>query len=133
MVNWQEINIGNDTTLKARIGWQGLTTREYKDSGDYYLVTGTDFENGFVNWNSCHFVDKWRFDQDKNIQIKINDVLITKDGTIGKAGFVNTLSLPATLNSGVFVIRTNNNKLDQKYLYYIFTSKIFDDFLNSQS
>jgi len=130
MVNWQEINIGNDTTLKARIGWQGLTTREYKDSGDYYLVTGTDFENGFVNWDSCHFVDKWRFDQDKNIQIKINDVLITKDGTIGKAGFVNTLSLPATLNSGVFVIRANNNKLDQKYLYYIFTSKIFDDFLN---
>lgn len=130
MVDWQEINIGKDATLKARIGWQGLTTSEYKDSGAYYLVTGTDFENGFVNWDSCHFVDKWRFDQDKNIQIKINDVLITKDGTIGKAGFVNTLSLPATLNSGVFVIRANNNKLDQKYLYYIFTSKIFDDFLN---
>lgn len=130
MVDWQEINIGKDATLKARIGWQGLTTSEYKDSGAYYLVTGTDFENGFVNWDSCHFVDKWRFNQDKNIQIKINDVLITKDGTIGKAGFVNTLSLPATLNSGVFVIRANNNKLDQKYLYYIFTSKIFDDFLN---
>ena len=130
MVDWQEINIGKDATLKARIGWQGLTTSENKDSGAYYLVTGTDFENGFVNWDSCHFVDKWRFNQDKNIQIKINDVLITKDGTIGKAGFVNTLSLPATLNSGVFVIRANNNKLDQKYLYYIFTSKIFDDFLN---
>ena len=67
--DWQEINIGNDTTLKARIGWQGLTTGEYKDSGEYYLVTGTDFENGFVNWDTCHFVDKWRFDQDKNIQL----------------------------------------------------------------
>lgn len=130
MVDWQEINIGNDTTLKARIGWQGLTTSEYKDSGEYYLVTGTDFENGLVNWDTCHFVDKWRFDQDKNIQIKVNDVLITKDGTIGKAGFVETLELPATLNSGVFVIRPNSNKLDQKYLYYVFTSEIFDEFLN---
>jgi type I restriction enzyme S subunit len=130
MVDWQEINIGNDTTLKARIGWQGLTTGEYKDSGKYYLVTGTDFENGFVNWDTCHFVDKWRFDQDKNIQLRVNDVLITKDGTIGKAGFINTIKLPTTLNSGVFVIRTNSDKLDQKYLYYIFTSEIFDDFLN---
>jgi len=127
---WQEVNIGNDTTLKARIGWQGLTTNEYKDSGEYYLVTGTDFENGFVNWDTCHFVNKWRFDQDKNIQLKVNDVLITKDGTIGKAGFIDTIKLPTTLNSGVFVIRTNSDKLDQKYLYYIFTSKIFDEFLN---
>lgn len=133
MVNlkdWQEINIGNDTTLKARIGWQGLTTSEYKDNGEYYLVTGTDFENGLVNWDTCHFVDKWRFDQDKNIQLKVNDVLITKDGTIGKAGFIDTIKLPTTLNSGVFVIRTNSNKLDQKYLYYIFTSEIFVEFLN---
>mgnify|MGYP001567147457 CR=1 FL=1 len=133
MVNlqdWQEINIGNDTTLKARIGWQGLTTGEYKDSGEYYLVTGTDFENGFVNWDTCHFVDKWRFDQDKNIQLKVNDVLITKDGTIGKAGYIDIIKLPTTLNSGVFVIRTNSDKLDQKYLYYIFTSEIFDEFLN---
>lgn len=128
--DWQEINIGNDTTLKARIGWQGLTTSEYKDSGEYYLVTGTDFENGFVNWDTCHFVDEWRFDQDKNIQLKVNDVLITKDGTIGKAGFIDTIKLPTTLNSGVFVIRTNSNKLDQKYLYYIFTSEIFVEFLN---
>ena len=133
MVNlqdWQEINIGNDTTLKARIGWQGLTTGEYKDSGEYYLVTGTDFGNGFVNWDTCHFVDKWRFDQDKNIQLKVNDVLITKDGTIGKAGYIDIIKLPTTLNSGVFVIRTNSDKLDQKYLYYIFTSEIFDEFLN---
>ena len=65
MVNlqdWQEINIGNDTTLKARIGWQGLTTGEYKDSGEYYLVTGTDFENGFVKGfeeGAKHSEDFW--------------------------------------------------------------------------
>ncbi len=128
--DWSSINIGSDATLKARIGWQGLTTNEYKDNGEYYLVTGTDFENGLVNWDTCHFVDKWRYTQDKNIQLKESDVLITKDGTIGKAGFVESLTLPATLNSGVFVIRANPEKIHQKYLYYIFTSKIFDEFLN---
>lgn len=128
--DWSSINIGSDTILKARIGWQGLTTNEYKDNGEYYLVTGTDFENGLVNWDTCHYVDRWRYTQDKNIQLKESDVLITKDGTIGKAGFVESLRLPATLNSGVFVIRANPEKVHQKYLYYIFTSKIFDEFLN---
>ena len=126
---WQNINIGRDTTLKARIGWQGLTVKEYKENGEYYLVTGTDFERGLVNWNTCHYVDKYRYTQDKYIQLKNGDILITKDGTIGKVGYVENLTLPATLNSGVFVLRPKNRNYDTKYLYYIFTSSIFDEFL----
>ena len=125
----KEINIGTDTVIKARIGWQGLTTKEYKDSGSYYLVTGTDFENGFINWGKCHFVNKFRYEQDKNIQLRNGDVLITKDGTIGKVGYVDELKLATTLNSGVFVVRPKKNDIDSKFLYYIFTSKIFADFL----
>jgi len=125
------INVGKDTTLKARIGWQGLTTAEYKDIGDYLLVTGTDFKDGFVDWDSCHFVDKIRYDQDRNIQLKNCDIVITKDGTIGKVGYIENLKLPTTLNSGVFVIRPKKGKhIDTKYLYYIFTSKIFEEFLS---
>src|SRR5215467_5424453 len=41
---WVEKRLGNTAVLKARIGWQGLTTAEYLDSGDFYLVTGTDFK-----------------------------------------------------------------------------------------
>jgi len=124
------INVGEDTTLKARIGWQGLTTSEYRDIGEYLLVTGTDFKNGFVDWDSCHFVDKIRYSQDKNIQLKNGDVVITKDGTIGKVGYIKNLKLPATLNSGVFVIRPKKDAINTKLMYYIFTSKIFDDFLS---
>lgn len=127
--NLSLINIGKNTTLKARIGWQGLTVDEYRDIGEFYLVTGTDFENGFVNWNSCHYVDKYRYTQDRNIQLENGDVLITKDGTIGKIGYVENLPLPATLNSGVFVVRPIGNDINQKYLYYIFTSEVFREFL----
>ncbi len=126
---WQSINIGIDTTLKARIGWQGLTVNEYRDNGNYYLVTGTDFDKGLVNWNTCHYVDKYRYTQDRNIQLRNGDILITKDGTIGKVGYVENLTLPATLNSGVFVVRPKHEEIFSKYLYYIFTSEIFDDFL----
>ncbi|MEZ5759094.1 MAG: restriction endonuclease subunit S [Emcibacteraceae bacterium] len=128
--DWTKISIGSDASLNARIGWQALTTNEYETSGDYYLVTGTDFIGGRVNWDTCHFISKWRYSQDKKIQLKNGDVLITKDGTIGKAGYVEDLYLPATLNSGVFVIRPLENKFVPLFLYYTLTSRVFDEFLN---
>lgn len=128
--DWEVKNINKECTIKARIGWQGLKSTEYLDSGDYILITGTDFDSGFINWKSCSYVTKWRFDQDKNIQIKQGDVLITKDGTIGKVAFLNEIPMQGTLNSGVFVIRPKNpDKMDSVFLSLIFKSFWFDSFL----
>lgn len=56
--------------------------------------------------------------------------MITKDGTIGKIAFIKQLPKPATLNSGVFVIRLKVNNIYAQYLYYIFKSEYFINFLN---
>lgn len=126
---WGTLNIGVNSTLKARIGWQGLTTAEYLDDGYSYLITGTDFSNGKIAWSGCHYVDKSRYDQDTNIQVGNGDVLITKDGTIGKVAIVSGLTKRATLNSGVFVVRPKNEAYDSTYIYYVLLSQIFTDFL----
>jgi len=126
---WEVKRLGQTAVLKARIGWQGLTTAEYLASGDYHLVTGTDFANGYVTWPDCHYVDEKRYLQDKNIQLKPGDVLLTKDGTIGKAAFVPDLPIPATLNSGVFVIRPSNNSFLPEFFYYLLCSEQFSSFL----
>ena len=126
---WSKFNFSEHAILKARIGWQGLRTDEYLRSGDYCLVTGTDFENGSINWNGCYFVDRWRYEQDKNIQLTEGDVLLTKDGTIGKVGFVDSLPSPATLNSGVYVVRPVGNAFEPKFIFYVFESTIFGEFL----
>ncbi|MDP2224405.1 restriction endonuclease subunit S [Nitrosomonas sp.] len=126
---WSPIKISKHASLKARIGWQALTTAEYLDEGANFLVTGTDFVDGRVNWSSCHYVDQWRYDQDRNIQLRDGDVLLTKDGTIGKVGYVDGLCGPATLNSGVFVIRPLQESFAPLFLFYILKSKVFDEFL----
>ena len=126
---WETLNLSEDSTLKARIGWQGLTTAEYLKSGEYYLVTGTDFTNGRIAWSGCCFVAHERYTQDRNIQLRPKDILLTKDGTIGKVGFIDHLPGPATLNSGVFVIRPKDVAYEPKFLYYVLTSRIFDEFL----
>lgn len=127
---WEILEMSKKSTLKARIGWQGLTTAEYLESGEYHLVTGTDFQNGHINWSTCCFVDENRYAQDKNIQLKKGDILLTKDGTIGKVGYIDYLPAPATLNSGVFVIRPINDAYDPLYFYYVLMSRIFEDFLS---
>ena len=127
---WEVKNIIKTSNLKARIGWQGLTTAEYLNNGDYLLITGTDFDNGKINWQSCFYVEKKRYDQDTNIQLKNGDVLITKDGTIGKVAYIDKLPKPTTLNSGVFVVRPLNEAYNTKYFYYLLQSNIFISFLN---
>ncbi len=127
---FKNMNLVANSTLKARIGWQGLTTAEYLDSGYSYLITGTDFANGKIAWDTCHYVDKHRYDQDPNIQVVNGDVLITKDGTIGKVAIVSGLSKKATLNSGVFVLRPKSSAYDHRYVYYVLLSHIFTDFLD---
>ena len=128
--DWHVLNLGKSSTLKARIGWQGLTTAEYLKSGDYFLITGTDFKDGYIDWDNCVYVEKERYVQDKNIQVKIDDILVTKDGTIGKVAFVDKVPKETTLNSGVFVVRPISKIYNSRYLYYILMSEYFKDFLN---
>ena len=124
--------IGDICQIKARIGWQGLKTKEYLNAGDYYLVTGVDFTDSHrIDFEHCHYVTKDRYDQDTYIQLQSLDVLITKDGTIGKVAIVEELDMPATLNSGVYVVRDLYDKLDHWFMYYMFMSQEFEDFIEN--
>lgn len=115
-------------SLRARIGWQGLRADEFLDYGPY-LVTGTDLVNGKVNWDTCYHVTEERYKQDTGIQLHENDLLVTKDGTIGKTAIVQNCPEKTTLNSGVFVVRAINKSVVPEYLYYVLDSRNFDIFL----
>ena len=125
---WENFNLMKHSKVKARIGWQGLKKSEYLDSGYSLLVTGTDFADGRVQWDSCHYVTRSRYEQDRNIQLQNNDILITKDGSLGKVALVQGLTKPATLNSGIFVIRPLQNAYDPVFVYHILSSFVFKNF-----
>ena len=115
---WEQRKLSEVATMHARIGWQNLRTSEFLDSGDYMLITGTDFNDGVINYSTCHFVERERYEQDKHIQIKNGSILITKDGTLGKVAYVQGLSMPATLNAGVFNVEIKDEtEVDNKYLF----------------
>ena len=116
--DWEQRKLSEVATMHARIGWQNLRTSEFLDTGNYMLITGTDFENGEINYSSCHFVERERYEQDKHIQVQNGSILITKDGTLGKVAYVQDLPMPATLNAGVFNVKTKDEmKVDSTYLF----------------
>lgn len=125
---WKEVHFKDVITPKARIGWQGLKKHEYLRSGYSYLIGGTDFSQGTVSLEHISFVTKERYQMDTNIQVGENDVLVTKDGTIGKVAIVPKLLKPATLNSGVFIFRTTADLLPV-YLYRVLISSTFSHFI----
>ena len=121
--DWSIKRIKYLANLKGRIGWQGLTSDEYTDEGPF-LITGIDFHNGRINWNSCVHISESRWEEAPEIHIKNGDLLITKDGTVGKVAIVDGLASKASLNSGVLLIRTQP-EYDKKFLFWVIQSEEF--------
>ncbi|WP_217078235.1 restriction endonuclease subunit S [Clostridium baratii] len=126
--SWGINKIRYSTYVKGRIGWQGLKSDEFIDEGPY-LVTGTDFKDGKVNWGTCYHISNERYEEAPAIQLKEKDLLITKDGTIGKIAIVKEKPDKAILNSGIFVTRNIDDSYLTEYMYYILTSNIFDRYI----
>ena len=120
---WGISKIKFTTQLNGRIGWQGLTSAEYKEEGPY-LITGTDFHNGTINFETAVHIDEKRWSEASQIQVENGDLLITKDGTVGKVAIISGLDDKASLNSGVLRIQTID-EIDRRFLYYVLLSDEF--------
>ena len=130
---WEQRKLSEIATMHARIGWQNLRTSEFLDSGDYMLITGTDFMDGAVNFDTCHYVERERYEQDKHIQIRNGSILITKDGTLGKVAYIQGLTMPATLNAGVFNVEIKDEKeVDDRYLFQYLKAPFLMDYIDKK-
>ena len=122
--SWKMLKLKYFSYLKGRIGWQGLTADEFIDEGPY-LITGTDFENGRIQFDRSYHISEERYEQAPEIQLKIGDLLVTKDGTVGKMAYVDELPDKASLNSHLLLIRPLKNRYDNRFLFWLMSSTVF--------
>ena len=125
-------SLGEHLYIKGRIGWKGLKKDEYLDQGNYRIINATALEEEGINWDDCGYISKERFEESPEIILKDKDILISKDGTIGKLGYVKNLEMDSTVASGIFVVRNQNEEyIDTDFLYYYFKSPFFKWFIKS--
>ena len=127
-----KVNVGNDLYLKGRIGWKGLSKDEYLDKSDYRIINGYSLKDGYIDWDIAGYISEERYEESPEIKLEKNDILISKDGTIGKVGIVRNLVSPTTVASGIFVLRNIiADRLDTEYLFQYLKSSHFKAFINA--
>ena len=127
-------NISESLYIKGRIGWKGLKKGEYLKTGDYRIINGSNISNGVIDWSNCGYITKQRYFESPEIMLKKGDILITKDGTIGKVAIVNKLEYPSTIASGLFILRNNApEKWNTLFLYYYLQTNRFKEFIHSRT
>ena len=131
-MNWKSTKLKEVATLSGRIGWKGLTAKEYTDSGPLFLSVHSLNYGDYVDFRDAFHISQARYDESPEIMLGLNDILICKDGAgIGKLGIINELSGPSTINSSLLLIRAGE-LLYPKFLYYILLSPYFQRIVQSR-
>jgi type I restriction enzyme S subunit len=94
-----------------------------------YVITGMNFKDGKIRWDEVYHFSEDRYNEAPEIQLKEGDVLMTKDGTIGKLLFVDYLPGPTSLNSHLLLFRPLKKDYVPKFLYYLFESNVFKNYV----
>lgn len=128
---WSLEKLSDVVITKGRIGWKGLKNSEYVDSGPY-IVTGVDIVDDEVYWSQSSKVTEERYLESPEIMLKENDILMTKDGTIGKLAYIQNLSNKATVAGHIHVIRVKTSDLLPRFLYFFFKTKNFTNLIKSR-
>ena len=132
--HWGGANkLKNLSSLKGRLGWQGLKADEYKDQGPYVVSSAHFFEHQ-IQWELCPHVTEERYSIDDNIQLSEGDILLMKDGAaMGKLAFIDHLPDKACLNSHLLLFRPLTNDGEPgyipKFLFYFMQTDLFQSYI----
>ncbi|WP_368975504.1 restriction endonuclease subunit S [Caldifermentibacillus hisashii] len=131
--DWEVRTLGDELYIKGRIGWKGLKKDEYLVESPYRIINGSNIINNKIDWNNCGYISEERYNESPEIMLQKNDIVITKDGTIGKVAKINSLEKPTSVASGLFIIRNISKIIDTSYLFYYFNSHYFKGLVSSRT
>jgi type I restriction enzyme, S subunit len=130
MTVWAREPLGKHADIRARIGWRGLSSAEYQREGPL-LIAGQHINNGRVTWDQCDPVSDKRYEESHEIALRAGDVIISKDGTIGRVARIDDLPSQATLNGTMMLVRPKKS-LDYRFLYHFLGGRAFQKLIEDK-
>ena len=127
-------SLGDYLYIKGRIGWKGLKKEEYLSESEYRIINGESLTVTGIDWNKAGYISEERYIESPEIMLQEGDILISKDGTIGKIGYVNKLGKPTSVASGIFVVRNlKPEEVSTVFIYCLLNSDYFKSFIASRT
>ena len=102
-------------------------TPDYKTSG----IPFVSVENIDSIYSTEKYVSEEDFEKNYKIKPRIDDVFMTRIGTVGKCAIV-TKNIPLAYYVSLALLRPNKNKIDARYLKYIIESGVGRKELNKR-
>ena len=130
-VDWEVYCLGDYAYIKARIGWRGLSASEYTDEGPL-LIAGNHIKRTKILWDKCDHISQYRYDESPEIKLKNGDIILSKDGTIGRLGFIERLPQEATIGGTMMMIRPDENLFFSKFVYFYFQGEYFQKLIKEK-
>ena len=129
-----KVSLGDYLYIKGRIGWKGLKKEEYLSESEYRIINGESLTVTGIDWNKAGYISEERYIESPEIMLQEGDILISKDGTIGKIGYVNKLDKPTSVASGIFVVRNlKPEEVSTVFIYCLLNSDYFKSFIASRT
>ena len=129
---WATVELGEVAELSGRIGWKGLTAKEYTTEGPLFLSVHALNYGDYVDFRDANHISSARYIESPEIMLMPDDILICKDGAgIGKVGIIGCLPSEATINSSLLLIRAGG-RVVPKFLYRCLESPYFQAIVQSK-
>jgi type I restriction enzyme S subunit len=129
---WVHARLENFIYIAGRIGWRGLKADEYTKDGPLFLSVHNLNKGNIVDLSETYHVSEERYSESPEIQLRNDDILLAKDGAgIGKIGIVKGLTVKATVNSSLLVIRSGC-AFKPKFLFYFFKGPRMQELVKSR-
>lgn len=129
-----KVSLGDYLYIKGRIGWKGLKKDEYLDESEYRIINGESLTATGIDWAKAGYISEERYIESPEIMLQEGDILISKDGTIGKIGYVNRLEKPTSVASGIFVVRNlKPEEVSTVFIFCLLNSDYFKGFIASRT
>ena len=106
---------------------------EFLDSGYCMFLSATNVTQSGFEFSECQFITEQKDEVLRKGKLQRDDVVLTTRGTIGNVAYFNA-SVPyehMRINSGMVILRCNNEKILPTYLYHFLRSPSFADQVNS--
>ncbi|MCF9492633.1 restriction endonuclease subunit S [Vibrio diabolicus] len=131
--HWKGTALKYITNIYGRIGFRGYTTNDIVEEGNGAItMSPSNISNGVVSFDKATYISWEKYYESPEIQLQKDDVVLVKTGsTLGKAGYIDKLICPTTLNPQLAVFKESS--CCNKWLYYFLNTTLAKAYVNNSN
>lgn len=125
-VDWNILDLKRHTWVKTGYAF---SSESFVDDGEPIIRIGDIQQDGSVSLDGCKYIPSDQAKQHSNYLVYSGELLMAMTGaTIGKAGWYK-YDIPALVNQRVGVFKTDQNKLNYRFLWFVLKSSGYQEYI----